>query len=80
MKDTIDKKMEFLKYTKKDIAQSLGAYSLFLVISLLLSITTLGMINSGSVYLNFLSVTGMSFFLLGIIGIVIGFIQISREP
>jgi uncharacterized integral membrane protein len=76
----IDRKITSLKQTKKDITQSLGTYSFLLVLSLLLSIATLGMINSNSVFLNFLSGLGLAFFLSGIVGIVIGFIQISREP
>jgi hypothetical protein len=78
--DLIGTKIENIKQRKRDIAETMGIYTFFLILSLLLSIITLGMIDSNSAYLNFLSVLGLAFFFFGIVGILIGFIQISREP
>jgi hypothetical protein len=77
--EVIDDKIRTLKRQKKEIAGSMGLYAFLLALSLLFSVITLGMIDSGSPYLDALSVLGLSLFFLGVVGIVIVFLQISTE-
>jgi len=77
--DGINIRMMRIRRNKKDIALGLGAYSVCLVVSLVISIITLGMKNSSSSFLIFVSSLGLGLFFMGIVGVMMAFIQISRE-
>jgi hypothetical protein len=78
-KDVIDEKIEYLKQLKKEIAKTEGLCVFFLILALISSIIMFGLQDFESPLSKNISALNLGFFFMGIVGIIIVFIQISYE-